>query len=315
MSTLADVSRIPCGASWPGRKEGSDLTEVVEIPKDIITFLRQNPEVAQKTTAIWEKISHFTDLDTLQHIYEDWQSFAGTHCVSSLQVLINAITNSLRDRDSIKQISQNIEALISPADEHCDDEENDELEFNQYLIFSMFFGFLNDSIGNILQISDAGSSGTYSFQPWFRPFLSRKGAAELLASQCRTSWLVRVTDIPGRFALHLRFVSDQKSTVYVSYIKFNPGQSEGKLSVEINGSIRSVADWPTLLYNVLQLDSRECVPIEAVDSEVVVDAGTVRDMVNSRSGEENGYSRNNMTGVQESLPIPLPLSRRHVFAK
>jgi hypothetical protein len=74
-------------------------------------------------------------------------------------------------------------------------------------------------------------------------------------------------------------------------------------------------DWPTLLYNILQLNSRECVHIRAVDSKILVDAGTVMRLVTSRGGHELAHNGTVISGVEPGLSIPLPLSRRPLRAR
>jgi hypothetical protein len=240
--------------------------------------------------------------DLIRRAFDDWRKFAGETCVTELKRLGLAITRAIDNKQDVDRITANIRALVKPNEEVA----TITIDFPDYFLFALRYGFLDSALETIVQLTDPAGAGPQYFHPWFQPSLGPDSARLVVACQRRNAWLVRVSEFPGRFALTYRHIGGEPGSVLVTYITFHPLECDDRFSVELGDRDATAGDWPSMLYSVLKLNSRECIAFDELGCDAVVDGTTVVALA--------AFPYERPVGLDGAIPdacaIPLPLPRR-----
>jgi hypothetical protein len=250
-TSLAEVERIPCGEvgvlSSPRR---SDPSAFPEIPGPVQEFIHGDHAVEQRVLGIWEHIAGRKGPELLRRAYKDWRQFAGGECVTEIGNFTAALTQGIESPSDIERLVRNAEVLLEDGDSQPS---TGLIDFPSYLLFTLRYGFLADAVEVLLQVSEPDG-----FHPWFRPILGAQAARLLMGCHNRNTWFVRVAETPGTFMLTYK----RDASVLLTPISFNPLIPEIRLTMNMTEGTVFAPDWPTLLYSVLRLNSRECLDFE-----------------------------------------------------
>jgi hypothetical protein len=279
-STLEDVERITCVDIL---KPSQDVPAQT-MPDEILRFSQQDPVVAARTLTLWEKICN--PVDIFNYAYEDWKQIGGPNCTTDLENLTSILIRRLDSQRGALQIKENIEALVRYNDD--EDWDRGDLRFDEYVMFCCRYGFLRGAIDVILQLTDPSQVGPVHFHSWFQPFLGPHSARVVLAEKSSAVWFVRLTNMPGVFALEYRIAVDgtRPAEHVVAYVKFDPLHSDQLLSIRNGDQLITATDWQNLLYVALNLDSTLCLvsqpitPVRQTDgAEMIEFASSQRETV------------------------------------
>jgi hypothetical protein len=292
---LADIERIPCGESANvGIVKHENLFHGPgnEIPLAVLTFVRQNTMVERRVFGIWDKIGGSPGPDLVTRAFMDWRRFAGDDLITEIEKFTSVLTKGLESESDTGRLRANAEILISDGFHELG---VGMMDFASYFLFTLRYGFLDESLGVLLQVSDPEG-----FHPWFQPMLDRQSARLVLGCSPRNTWLVRVGELPGTFVLTYK----HETSLLMTTITFDPIIPERRLSVDMGTGPIFTTDWPSLLYSVLRLNSRECLEFKGIGREVNVNGAKIAQL-SANIEEPPGDLQ-----VDSILAVPLPLTRR-----
>lgn len=171
--------------------------------------------------------------------------------MTEIEKFAKFLARELESKSDADRISENAAVLIGES-----------FDFGSYFVFALRYGFLEDPLEVLLQLSDPDR-----FHPWFQPQVGEYVARLLLRSQSGNAWFVRVADASGTFLLTYR----REERVLITPVTFNPLRAEERLAVDLPEGPAFSADWASLLYSVLHLNSQECIQIEDFGWEMLRD--------------------------------------------
>jgi hypothetical protein len=301
-STLADIERIPC-REIPGNiilKREPPLP--LQIPPDILDFIRTNAEVSTRLFHLWEQIDNGVEL--IQRAFEDWRQFGGEECITSLSKFASELTKPLTVINEVNRIVANVRILLSNSE--FDDPNSEYLDFTGYFAFTLRYGFLDECLETLMQLTNLNGVGPPYFYGWFQPLLGRVEARLVLGCQPRNAWLVRTSEENlGSFVLMYKRVEEGKIIIMKTDIVFDPLSRERRLAVEMQDEMVVAGDWTSMLYSVLKLNSKEAVEFGEFESEGFVNGSEIARLSMLTESDE-GRSI-------EEVPVGLlPLSRRPI---
>jgi hypothetical protein len=287
---LAEIERIPCGEVV---RNDIVITESdFTIPAPIIAFIRQNQATELKVFHILAGIEGPTAPELISRAFQDWWEFGGDGCITKIEKFTDRLTRPLENKSDIDRVKANTYILLRDGD---NDPSSQELDFGSYFLFTLRYGFLQDSLEVILQLTEPDG-----FHPWFQPLLGRSGSRLLLGCHARNAWFVRVAEAPGKFVLTYK----QVEKIMLTPITFNPLRTDQRLSVDMPSGPVFTMDWPSLLYSVLHLNSRECLECQDLGLEFPPNGDQIARW--TTIGEEPQPDLK-LDGL---VAVPLPLTRR-----
>jgi hypothetical protein len=302
-SPLSDIERIPCGelsGSAIIKREPPAVPLPLRIPPEILDFIRPNPEISVPVFQLWNQTAARRGEELIRRAFEDWRQFAGAECAAPLASFTREVTKPLTMKNDIDRIVANVVTLLQTEESPAES-----IDFASYFRFVLRYGFLDDCLETLMQLTDPASPGPSFFHGWFQPLLGRMDARLVLGCQPRNAWLVRTADAPGTFVLAYKRMEGGQGTVLSAEITFDPLRRDRRLSVDMHDGIAVTSDWPSMLYSVLKLNSREAIQGGEVASEGIVKGSDIAQLA-GLADEAAGFRE------EDVVAVPLPLSRRPI---
>jgi hypothetical protein len=249
--------------------------------------VRQNQVAERKVLHIWGRVADSAGPELISRAFQDWQHFPGEDCATKIEKFWGALTMPLENKSDPDRVGSNAEILLGDGDRES---AMDLLDFGSYFLFALRYGFLGTSLEVLLQLTEPDG-----FHPWFQPLLGRQAARVLLGCHARNAWFVRLAEATGKFI----FTYKHSPNILLTTITVNPLRADRRLSADMPAGPALSRNWPSLLYSVLCVNSREC--LEFVDlgwdlqanGEAIVRCATV-------SGEPAADRK-----LDEIVPLPV----------
>ena len=300
--TIQDIEKIPCNSmrSSTDTDKSQSLEQMgisspdFDLPHTTLILTQPDTAVFMQTSLLFRDMGANRN-SLIENATNDWVQSFGMQPYVMKQAFHSLLVSKINNPNDIPQLTTNAMFLLNRL-------RNDSMiYFHEYLNFVLHYGYINNCIDTILQLSTTSDSSTDvpHFHEWFQPYFDRESSIRVLSEVNRDCWFVSPSSTPLIFNLYYKY-NDEFS---VTDIVFNPLDSESTYSLEFEERTVAAPNWQTILYSILQLDSKEqlessrtCKPLIALNATELM----------KRCVKPNRNKPKSRIGSIQTLLLPLP---------